>query len=139
MWKEVLNINVTLANQEWKVYQDSVKRLDFDISRRSWIGDYVDANNFLELFVTGSGNNRTGFSNLRYDQLIRELAPRALSPEERHALLFEAESLLMEEMPILPIYTYSSQHLVHPDVRGMPPNLMDSVNFKYVWLDDAQL
>ena len=41
----------------------------------------------------------------------------------------------MEQMPILPIYTYTSKHLIHPSVNGMPPNLMDSANFKYVSLD----
>jgi oligopeptide transport system substrate-binding protein len=41
----------------------------------------------------------------------------------------------MEQMPILPIYTYTSNHLIHPSVQGMPSNLMDAVNFKYVALD----
>jgi oligopeptide transport system substrate-binding protein len=109
--------------------------MDFQIARRSWIGDYLDANNFLELFLSGGGNNNTGFADPVYDQMILEQAPRANNRDERYRIFYEAETRLMEQMPILPIYTYTSSHLVHPSVRGMPSNLMDSLNLKYVWLD----
>jgi oligopeptide transport system substrate-binding protein len=135
MWKDELNIPVTISNQEWKVYLDSVTQMDFDIARRGWIGDYVDANNFLDLYLTGGGNNNTGFADPRYDEMILKLAPQAGSREERYRIFFEAETMLMEQMPILPIYTYTSKHLIHPSVRGLPSNLMDSLNLKYVWLD----
>jgi oligopeptide transport system substrate-binding protein len=135
MWREALNIDVTLVNQEWKVYLDSVDQMNFQMARRGWIGDYVDPNNFLELFQCGGGNNNTGFCDPRYDDMILRQAPRAASREERYAIFHAAETLLMEQMPILPIYTYTSNHLVHPSVQGMPSNLMDSLNFKYVALD----
>jgi oligopeptide transport system substrate-binding protein len=135
MWMDVLNIEITLANQEWKVYLDSVTNMHFEIARRGWIGDYVDPNNFLDLFITGGGNNNTGFADPRYDEMILRKAPQAATMEERFAIFHEAETLLMEQMPIIPIYTYTSKHLIHPSVNGLPPNLMDSVNMKYVWLD----
>ena len=136
MWKDVLNIDVTLTNQEWKVYLDSVTNMHFQIARRGWIGDYVDPNNFLDLFISGGGNNNTGFADPRYDEMILQKAPQAATKEERFAVFYEAETLLMESMPIIPIYTYTSKHLVHPSVQGLPPNLMDSPNMKYVWLED---
>jgi oligopeptide transport system substrate-binding protein len=135
MLKSNLGIEVTIANQEWKVYLDSITQKDFDLGRRGWIGDYVDPNNFLDLFITGGGNNNTGFADPVYDELILRRAPKAKSREERYALFFEAETRLMEQMPIIPIYTYTSRHLIHPAVCGMPSNLMDSDNLKYVWLD----
>ncbi|MEZ5502735.1 MAG: peptide ABC transporter substrate-binding protein [Halioglobus sp.] len=135
MWKDALNIDVTLANQEWKVYLDSVDQMNFQMARRGWIGDYVDPNNFLDLFLCGGGNNNTGFCDPRYDELIQRQAPLAKTREERYAIFSTAETLLMEQMPIIPIYTYTSNHLIHPSVRGMPSNLMDAVNFKYVSLD----
>ena len=139
MWKDVLNIQVTISNQEWKVYLDSVTQMEFDIARRGWIGDYVDPNNFLDLYLTGGGNNNTGFSDSRYDEMITKLAPQAKTREERFAIFKEAETMLMEQMPILPIYTYTSKHLIHHSVKGLPANLMDSLNLKYVWLDpDAE-
>lgn len=134
MWKDVLNVAVTVSNQEWKVYLDALKQGDFQIGRRSWIGDYVDPNNFLDLFITGGGNNHTGFADPKYDELVLRQAPRAKSREQRHAIYHEAESRLLEQMPILPIYTYTSKHLIHPSVRGAPRNLMNSLNFKYVSL-----
>jgi oligopeptide transport system substrate-binding protein len=135
MWKEALNIEVTISNEEWKVYLDSVTQMHFQIARRGWIGDYVDPNNFLDMYLTDGGNNNTGFSNPRYDEMILEFAPKAKTQDERFAIFYEAETLLMEQMPILPIYTYSSQHLIHPSVKDMPSNLMDSLNLKYVWLE----
>ncbi|HKK22864.1 MAG TPA: ABC transporter substrate-binding protein, partial [Pseudohaliea sp.] len=137
MWKDALNIEVTLANQEWKVYLDSVSTMNFDLARRGWIGDYVDPNNFLDMYLSGGGNNNTGFASPVYDDLIQNRAPRAKSREERYRIFREAEAMLMEQMPIIPIYTYTSRHLIHPSVKGLPANLMDSLNLRYVWLDPA--
>src|SRR6056297_130792 len=81
MWKDALNIEITLANQEWKVYLDSVDNMDFQMARRGWIGDYVDPNNFLDLFLCGGGNNNTGFCDPRYDALVKEKAPGAANRE----------------------------------------------------------
>jgi oligopeptide transport system substrate-binding protein len=136
MWKDALNIEVTLTNQEWKVYLDSVTQMNFQIARRGWIGDYVDPNNFLDLFLTGGGNNNTGFSDPRYDDMILHKAPQAATKEERFAIFYQAETMLMEQMPIIPVFTYTSKHLIHPSVNGLPSNLMDSLNLKYVWLDE---
>jgi oligopeptide transport system substrate-binding protein len=139
MWKDVLNIKVTLSNQEWKVYLDSVSEMNFQVARRGWIGDYVDPNNFLDLYITEGGNNNTGFADPVYDDLILQRAPRAATQEERFALFHEAETRLMEQMPIIPIYTYASKHLVHPSVKGLPANLMDFINVKYIYLEDVPL
>ncbi|PIE39502.1 MAG: peptide ABC transporter substrate-binding protein [Gammaproteobacteria bacterium] len=135
MWKDALNIDITIANQEWKVYLDSIQNMDYQVARRGWIGDYVDPNNFLDMFLTDGGNNMTGFSDAEYDDIILRQAPAAKTREQRFALLTKAERILMEQMPILPIYTYASKHLIKPSVQGLPSNLMDSLNLKYVWLD----
>ena len=135
MWTDVLDIEITLSNQEWKVYLDSVTQMDFDVARRGWIGDYVDPNNFLDLYLTGGGNNNTGYADPVYDDMIQRQAPQAPDRESRFAVFYEAEKRLMEQMPIIPIYTYTSKHLIHPSVCGMPANLMDSLNLKYVWLE----
>jgi oligopeptide transport system substrate-binding protein len=112
--------------------------MNFQMARRGWIGDYVDPNNFLDLFLCDGGNNSTGFCDPSYDELIKRQAPQAKSREERYAIFNDAETRLMEQMPIIPIYTYTSNHLIHPSVRGLPPNLMDYVNFRYIWLDSNQ-
>lgn len=124
LWRRELGIDARLAQQEWKVYLDAQSSLAYDLSRSSWIGDYPDPNTFLDLFVSGGENNKTGWSNPRYDALI-EAARRVIAPEERMALLAEAEALLLEELPILPIYTYASQNLVDPRLGGFHANLQD--------------
>ena len=59
---------------------------------------------------------------------------KAKSRDERYDLFYEAETMLMEDMPIIPIYTYTSKHLIHPSVEGIYANLMDSLNLRYVKL-----
>ena len=138
MWASTLNIQVTLSNQEWKVYLDSVDQMDFDIARRGWIGDYVDPNNFLDLFISSGGNNSTGYADGIYDDLVLKKATKASSRELRYQIFHRAETMLMQAMPIIPIYTYTSKHLINPSVKGLPSNLMDSLNLKYVWLDNLK-
>lgn len=137
MWATELNIPAQLVNQEWKVYLENQDNMNYDVSRRGWIGDYVDPNTFLEMYVTDGGNNKTGFSNARYDEIILREAPATLDREARYKLYKEAETILMDAMPILPIYTYSTKHLIDPSVKGMPPNIMDYQNFNYVSLESA--
>lgn len=69
--KRNLNIRVTAYNQEWQSYLATVRAIDYDMARAGWIGDYRDPNTFLDMWVTGGGNNETGFSSPRYDLLIR--------------------------------------------------------------------
>jgi oligopeptide transport system substrate-binding protein len=135
MWRQELGINVQIQNQEWQVYLNSQNLMDYDVVRRGWIGDYVDPNNFLDLFITDGGNNHTGFSNARYDAIILHDAPAAQDRDARYALYQEAEELLMAEMPVIPLYVYQSKHLGDPSLKGMPINLMDSRNWKYVYLE----
>lgn len=126
MWKETLGITVTLRNQEWKVYLNTQEQLDYDICRSSWVGDYNDPHTFLDMFVTGRGNNRTGWSDKIYDQLI-ERSSREIDGAGRFTLLREAETRLVEEeLPIVPIYHYVGIALYHEDkVRGYQSNVID--------------
>ena len=140
MWKANLNIDVTLFNQDWKVYLDKRDAKDYQVARAGWIGDYLDPNTFLDMYTTYSGNNDTGWSNLRYDELITQAAGTT-DRQRRFELFQEAESILMTELPIMPIYTYVSKSLVSPDVRGWYPNILDIHPYKYISLiqsaDDA--
>ena len=135
MWAQTLGVQANLLNQEWQVYLDAQDNMNYEISRRGWIGDYVDPNTFLDMYVTGVGNNNTGFSNARYDQIMLHDAPAQQDRAARFALYNEAESLLLDEMPIIPIYTYQSKHLINRCVQGMPENIMDWITWKYVYLE----
>ncbi|MCK5862293.1 MAG: peptide ABC transporter substrate-binding protein [Candidatus Hydrogenedentes bacterium] len=133
MWREYLNVDVRLLNQDWKVYLSSLNNLDYTIARSSWIGDVADPMNFLECFQTGVGNNRTGWSSLRYDTFI-ESAYAEADIEKRIALLQQAEEILLEEAPIIPIYFYTWKFLKAPEVKGLTPNLLGYMRWKDLYL-----
>ena len=138
MWREHLNIDIKLLNQEWKVYLDSESNGDYQISRAGWIGDYVDPNNFLDMFICDGGNNRTGWCNEEYDRLVLDVAPRAKTHDARMAIFNQAEQMLMDDMPVLPIYTYTTKHLVHPSVKNLSENIMDQQSYRELYLEGSQ-
>jgi oligopeptide transport system substrate-binding protein len=131
VWGTELGIEVTLVNQEWKVYLDSLDRGDYQIARGGWIGDYVDPNTFLDIWRGGDENNKTGFSDPAYDALIAEAA-RAVDPRARVDAFQRAESILLDAAPVLPIYSYAEFHLVHDDVEGWSSNLRDVHLVRYL-------
>ena len=134
MWKKHLNVEVGLSNQEWKVFQQTVTSQEYEISRAGWIGDYIDPTTFLDMWKTGDSNNNTGWGNKDYDRLLDE-ASLAASPEERYEVLKEAERIMLEELPILPIYWYTAVHLKHPALKNWNPNLLDKRDYKFIDLE----
>lgn len=140
MWKEVLGVTVQLARQEWKVYLNSLGSLDFGIARSSWVGDYPDPNTFLDLFVSGSGNNRTGWSSQRYDRLIAEAAAER-DPEKRFEIMRRAEEYLVrEEAPIAPIFFYVGIQLYDGNrLGGIEANVLDEHPIREVYRKEKSL
>lgn len=139
MWKEVLGVTVQLARQEWKVYLNSLGSLDFGIARSSWVGDYPDPNTFLDLFVTGSGNNRTGWSDSRYDGLIDKAAAER-DPARRFAVLRDAEELLITEgVPISPLFFYVGIQLYDGDrLGGIEANVLDEHPLREIYPKESK-
>jgi len=135
MWRKELGIEVDLANMEWKVYLKNLTALDYNIARSSWIADYSDANTYLDMFVTGGGNNQTGWSNKKYDALI-EAAKKENDADKRNKILNEAENILVnDEIPIMPIYYYVNQNLVKKYVANFPLNIRDIHPLKYTYIE----
>jgi oligopeptide transport system substrate-binding protein len=131
MWKQNLGIEVKIINQEWKVYLASMQTLNYDIARAGWIGDYVDPFTFLELWTTGNGNNMTGFANKKYDGLIAA-STKEMDEAKRFKTLHEAEDLLMDEMPIIPIYIWRRNYLASKEVVGWKPSLRGFQHLRFV-------
>jgi len=124
MWKQNLGVDAELRGLEWGVYLDSTHKLDYDVARAGWIADYPDPNTFLDMFMTGNDNNQTGWSNARYDTLIRQAAAEP-DAARRMALFAEAEAILLAEAPVIPIYFRVSKNLVHPRVEGFFNTVQD--------------
>jgi oligopeptide transport system substrate-binding protein len=95
-----------------------------EVFRAGWIGDYYDPYTFLELYLSNSELNDSGYASAAYDGLLRA-ASAELDSQRRHALMAEAEALLLEDLPIMPIYHYVSPRLVKPWVAGFVPNIME--------------
>lgn len=135
-WQRELGITVQTRNEEWATYLASQRQKRYDIVRAAWVGDYVDPNTYLDMFVTDGEQNNTGWSSAEYDQLIND-ASRELDPKTRFRLLEEAERLLMEQLPIIPIYFYVSKNMVKPYVRGFYNNLQDHHPISAIWIDHS--
>jgi oligopeptide transport system substrate-binding protein len=126
MWRRELNIRAELRQMEWKVYLAAQRRLEYDVCRSSWIADYNDANTFLDMFMSQNGNNRTGWSNPHYDELIRT-ANQQPDPARRADLLRQAESILVrDEVVVLPLYFYAGFFAYDPArIDGVYANVVD--------------
>jgi oligopeptide transport system substrate-binding protein len=125
-WQQELGVEVELRQIERKIFYSVLGRLDYDLASSSWLGDYNDANTFLDLFLSQGGNNRTGWKNERYDALLRD-ANGQTDRQRRAALLQDAERLLIaEEAPIVPLYFYAGfTYFDDRKVTGIYPNLLD--------------
>ncbi|MEW6302560.1 MAG: peptide ABC transporter substrate-binding protein [Verrucomicrobiota bacterium] len=134
MWKKELGVDARIVNQEWKVYMDSQRTLNYQVCRAGWIGDYVDPNNFLDMWTTGNGNNDTGWSNAEYDRLIRA-AGAETDTAKRHELFQQAEAILLDECPMIPIYFYTRVRLMQPSVKGFYPTILDNHSYKFIYLE----
>lgn len=134
MWQEHLHVDARLLNQDWKTYLSSMNTLDYAVARSSWIGDVADAVNFLECFQTDVGNNRTGWSSPEYDALLARASAEP-DREKRAALLRQAETLLLDECPIVPVYFYSWKFLKAPELKGFKANILGYIRWKDLYLE----
>lgn len=134
MWRTQLGVTVDLLNAEWKVYIDRIDRADYDLARRAWIGEYMDASAFLELFRRETRTNTTGWSSDAYEGLMERSAAE-LDPARRTAIHEEAETLLLAEAPLAPLYHYVAHNYVKPFVKGVHHNARDMHPLQQVRLE----
>jgi len=138
LWKQVLGAQATLVNEEWKVFlQNRSQRVLTQVFRAGWVGDYADPYSFLQMFASDHGQNDYGFSNTLYDSLLQEIAEERI-PARRRRLMQEAERILLEEFPIVPIYTYVTKRLVDQHLMGWENNVMDHHYSKHMFLLASQ-
>lgn len=134
MWRKELGVEIQLRQIERKVFYSAQSRLDYDLSASSWVGDYNDANTFLDMFTGNSGNNRTGWTNSQYDALILE-ANQQNDLRRRAELFRQAEAILVnEQAPVVPVYFYAGfMYFNDRKIKGIYPNLLDEHPIQDVW------
>ena len=132
MWQDVLGVEVSLQQMEWKAFLDMrADRAAWQVMRFVWVGDYDDASTFTDLFVSGGPQNLPGYSNPRYDRLVAQAAARGDDPERRR-LLATAERTLLEDHAIVPLYFMTNKHLVSRRISGFLPNALDRHPSRYI-------
>ena len=134
MWRRDLGLEVRLSNQEPKVLFAARRSGDYQIVLSDWMGDYLDATTFLDLWRSQSQNNHTGWSDAGYDSLLDD-AGRTTDAATRAATLQKAESLMLDAAPIAPLYYHTHAYLLQPSVKGWRPTALDQIDYKQVWLE----
>ncbi len=130
-WRVNLGIDIALNNQEWKVYLDSQDNLAYDLERGGWNADYIDPSTFFTLWRTGDGNNDTGWSNPEYDRLLAE-SEKAPDNAARMAIYSKMDAILMDELPIIPLFFYTRAHLQAPNLV-YPLSIIETPLWKYIY------
>lgn len=131
-----LGIDVVMRNSEWKTYLSEQDKLEYTMSRSAWIGDYADPDTYFTLFLSDSGNNKTGWKNPAYDALVKQ-AQTELDPTKRWALYHQAEDILVnQDCPAAFVYTYVAQGLLDERVMGLERNIRDLHPWQYLWLEE---
>lgn len=127
-WNKNLGINVKISTMEGAAMYDRRAQKDYMMSADAWIGDYNDPMTFMDLWAEGSGNNDTGWANKQYDGLV-DTAKGSMDAKVRMKAMHDAEKLLMDEMPVIPVYYYTTKILQNPKLKGM---LSDPRGFLYL-------
>ncbi|RAL23709.1 peptide ABC transporter substrate-binding protein [Lujinxingia litoralis] len=133
MWKRNLGVDIQLVNKEWRTYLQDVSSMSYEIARAGWIGDYNDPMTFLDMWETGNGNNNTGWSDAEYDELLNK-ARAERDPAQRMAFLAQAEAIVLERGPVIPVYYYTNNILVSRFLEGFEPHNRDIHLIKYLSL-----
>ncbi|HEV3270635.1 MAG TPA: peptide ABC transporter substrate-binding protein [Candidatus Methylacidiphilales bacterium] len=127
LWRRDLGItSIHLEGQEWKVYLNTQDLMDFDLCLSGWIGDYNDPQTFIDMFVTGGGNNHTGWGDAEYDQMLAT-SENTADPAQRMKILSNMEKILVvDQAPIIPVCFWVGMSLYYPGkLGGLEPNFVD--------------
>ena len=132
MWRDVLGAEVEILSQEWQVFlQTRRTKIDTQLFRYGWIGDYDDPYSFAEILLSSHGMNDMAYDNPRYDELVTR-ATREADPAVRMRLLEAAERVAIDDMAVLPIYFYVTKRVVKPWVRGYEDNILDHHHSRFI-------
>ncbi len=135
-WLKVLGINVKLEGYEYKIFLDKLTQRDYQMGQCVWIAQYLDPMNFFDRFRTTSGvKNYPGYYNPEYENILKK-SSSIKDSQERFSYLKEAEKILMEDMPLTPIYHWNNAYLIKDYVHNFQYNLAGGFYFHHVVVND---
>jgi oligopeptide transport system substrate-binding protein len=127
LWHSSIGVETDIVELEWNVYLDTRHNPgDCDLVRLGWSADFVDAEAFAGVFQSGNAQNTLGYSNARYDEMLRQ-SRVAADPSRRTVLLQDAEAQLLADVPVIPVFYRVSKRLVKPYVQGYTANPLGHV------------
>ncbi|NFI56833.1 peptide ABC transporter substrate-binding protein [Clostridium sp. ZBS12] len=134
MWKNNLGINVELQSQEWKVFQTTRTAKQYEVAFHAWVGDYIDPMTFLDMWESTSGQNCAGYNNPEYDKLIRD-AKVEQDQTKRFEMLHQAEDMLMEDMPVIPLNYQVKVKGIKDYVKGVNVSPLGYIYFDKAYVE----
>ena len=135
MWKENLNIDMIIVQEDWAVFQKNRQTKHYVLCRADWIGDYLDPMTFLQLFTINGAGNRVGYSNVNYDKLILE-AQSTMDNNIRMANMHKAEDMLIgEDMALIPLYHYTASSMQNPKLKDVFVDTLEIRRFFYSYIN----
>lgn len=134
-WSNAFGVRVKLENKEWKVFLDEVANHKFQIARMGGIANFKDPISFLDVYKYGNSRiNHSQWNNPLFTSLL-DKAEMTADAQERLAILANAEAILMDEMPVAPIYFYTGSYLKNRHLKGVYVSELSDVDFKYAYWD----
>lgn len=134
-WQENLGISLKIVPLKWEELITRTQKRDYDLALMGWHADFADPLTFMEFFVRGNANNDTGWSNEEFDKNI-ELATTNNEEQVRMQALHEAEKILLEEMPLLPVFDYTRDYVAKDYVKGLfLPPVGPEAELKWVYIE----
>ncbi len=131
MWGDVLNIDIELVEDDWVNVSRRRNERSYLISRHGWVADYNSPTAFLEMWLSKSENNSAGYKNNEYDKILIK-AQKEEDEKTRDELLHEAEKILLNDMPIIPLFYYSNPVAVQEYVTGLKVSPLSYIYFDKV-------
>jgi oligopeptide transport system substrate-binding protein len=134
-WKQNLGISVMLKNVEFKTFNQTRGNLEYKgLALMVFGGDYMDPTTFLNIFLTPSGDNGSGWWDQKYVDLLAE-ANHNLDKKKRYELLAKAEKYMLDAQPIIPLETPAVNWMKKPYVKGLYPNPSNLFAWKFVYIE----
>jgi len=133
MWQRELGVQISIEPYEQKTWLQNQQTMSHTFGFLGWVGDYADPITFLSLFVTGGGNNWSGWANADYDRLLDQ-ASHTANAQARFKLFQQAETLLLHDAPVAPLVNRTRAYLINPAVKNWDPATLGIHQYKKVYL-----
>jgi oligopeptide transport system substrate-binding protein len=134
-WKQNLGITVPLRNMEFRTFLQMRGQLEYrGVARSGWIADYMDPYTFLSMYTTEGGDNGSGWTDPAFVRLLTE-ANRQHDPARRYQMIANAEAMLLDAQPTIPLYTSATNFMKKPFVKGLYPNPVTMHAWKFVYIE----